>query len=185
MLHVLPLFHVHGLFVGLNLILLRGGTISIKRNFSINETIDGLSQSSLFMGVPTIYKRLYESDRLNAENTKNTRLLISGSAPMSVDLHEKIYSKTGHKILERYGMSEAGMITSNYIDKKKIGTVGASLDSVEVRVMSDSEKVVGKKIVGNIEIKGHSVFNGYWNQPKKIRNLLQKTVGLKLVIWGI
>ena len=174
LLHVLPLFHVHGLFVGLNLILLRGGTISIKRNFSINETIDGLSQSSLFMGVPTIYKRLYESDRLNAENTKNTRLLISGSARMSIDLHEKIYSKTGHKILERYGMSEAGMITSNYIDKKKIGTVGASLDSVEVRVMSDSEKVVRKKIIGNIEIKGHSVFNGYWNQPQKNKESFTK-----------
>ena len=174
LLHVLPLFHVHGLFVGLNIILLRGGTILIKRNFSVKETIEDLSKCSLFMGVPTIYKRLVESDILNTENTKKTRLLISGSAPMSVDLHEKIYSKTGHKILERYGMSEAGMITSNYIDKKKIGTVGVSLDSVEVRIMSDSEKIIGKNIVGNIEIKGHSVFNGYWNQPEKNKESFTK-----------
>jgi malonyl-CoA/methylmalonyl-CoA synthetase len=174
LLHVLPLFHVHGLFVGLNIILLSGGTIFIKRNFSIEETMDKLSKCSLFMGVPTIYKRLADSDRLNAENTNNIRLLISGSAPMSVDLHEKIYSKTGHKILERYGMSEAGMITSNYIDKKKIGTVGTSLDSVEVRVMSDSEKIIAKNIVGNIEIKGHSVFRGYWNQPEENKKSFTK-----------
>jgi malonyl-CoA/methylmalonyl-CoA synthetase len=160
LLHVLPVFHVHGLFVALHTILLAGGELLWFDRFDPDSTIDALSRATVMMGVPTHYTRLLASPRLDAAACRNMRLFISGSAPLLDETHRRFRERTGHAILERYGMTETGMITSNPLGGERVpGTVGFALPGVSVRL--------GNGEPGVLEVKGPNVFAGYWRMPEK------------------
>jgi malonyl-CoA/methylmalonyl-CoA synthetase len=157
--HVLPLFHVHGLFVAAYCSLSSGATMRFYDGFNVGEVLDALAESTLMMGVPTHYTRLLDDERFTAQRTANMRLFVSGSAPMLRSTHDEFVARTGHRILERYGMTETGMITSNpLVGERKPGTVGPPLPGVEVRVSSGPP--------GNVEVRGPNVFAEYWNRPE-------------------
>ena len=167
LLHILPIYHTHGLFVALNTFMISGGSIIFFKKFNENELIDFFKESSVMMGVPTHYIRI-----LNSFSTKidlsNFRLFISGSAPLSATVHNDFFKKTGFKILERYGMTETNMISSNpYYGCRKPGTVGLPLPDVEIRIRDlKSNKILNKKNHGMIEVKGPNVFKSYWKKEK-------------------
>ncbi len=157
--HVLPLFHVHGLFVAAYCSLSSGATMRLLEGFDVDEVLEVIPHSSVMMGVPTHYTRLLADPRFTRERTDAMRLFISGSAPMTRATHEEFFERTGHQILERYGMTETGMITSNpLIGERRPGTVGPALPGVEVRVSGGPP--------GAIEVRGPNVFAGYWNRPE-------------------
>ncbi|MDH2903173.1 MAG: AMP-binding protein [Actinomycetota bacterium] len=157
--HVLPLFHVHGLFVAAYCVLSSGASMRLLEGFDVGEVLGILPESTIMMGVPTHYTRLLDDERLSATTTTSMRLFISGSAPMLRTTHEDFYSRTGHRLLERYGMTETGMITSNPLrGERRIGTVGPALPGVEVRVSGGSPGVV--------EVRGPNVFAEYWRRPE-------------------
>jgi malonyl-CoA/methylmalonyl-CoA synthetase len=157
--HVLPLFHVHGLFVAAYCSLSSGASMRLLEGFDVGEVLEVMTCSTLLMGVPTHYTRLLADPRLTRESTERMRLFISGSAPMTRATHREFFERTGHQILERYGMTETGMITSNpLIGERRPGTVGPALPGVEVRVSGGSP--------GAIEVRGPNVFAGYWNRPE-------------------
>ncbi|WP_025899578.1 malonate--CoA ligase [Sneathiella glossodoripedis] len=167
LLHALPIFHVHGLFVALHCAFLKANTVLFLAKFDPNKVIERLPRSTVFMGVPTFYVRLLSAPELNREACKNMRLFTAGSAPLLEDTFNEFETRTGHVILERYGMSEAGMITSNPYDGKRIaGSVGFPLDN-EVRICDDEGNIVADGEIGVLEIKGPNVFLGYWNMPEK------------------
>lgn len=158
-LHALPLFHTHGLFVGAFCALSSGASLILMESFSAREVVRHLSSATVFMGVPTYYVRLLEEPEFTREVVRPLRLFTSGSAPMLRSTHEEFISRTGHEIVERYGMTETGINTSNPIDGSlKIGTVGRALAGVDVRVRGASP--------GAIEVKGPNVFVDYWNRPE-------------------
>lgn len=169
LLHALPIFHTHGLFVATNVCVNAGCSIIFLSKFSADEMIQYLTQSTAMMGVPTFYTRLLDEPRLTMDLVKNSRLFISGSAPLLADTHEEFYQRTGHKILERYGMTETNMNTSNpYDGDRRAGTVGLALNSVKVRVTDlETGAPLAANQVGSIEVKGENVFKGYWNMPEK------------------
>ena len=167
LIHALPIFHTHGLFVATNVSLLAGGSVVFLPKFDAQAILDAMPAATALMGVPTFYTRLLDDPRLTLEQAKNMRLFISGSAPLLVDTHEKWEQRTGHRILERYGMTETNMSTSNpYDGERRAGTVGFPLPGVELRIMDDGAEVAQGDI-GVIEVRGDNVFQGYWQMPEK------------------
>jgi malonyl-CoA/methylmalonyl-CoA synthetase len=168
LLHALPIFHVHGLFIANHCALTVGAKILWLDRFDVEEIAVALPQATVMMGVPTFYTRLLKSADFTKILCREMRLFISGSAPMLLETHKLFEKRTGHKILERYGMSEAGMITSNpYRGARKVGTVGKALPGVSVRIVDDVDVNVTQGGTGHIQIKGPNVFAGYRNMPKK------------------
>jgi malonyl-CoA/methylmalonyl-CoA synthetase len=170
LLHTLPIFHVHGLFVATHCALISGAKILWHNRFDAVNVARQLERASVFMGVPTYYARLLAEPGLSREDCQGMRLFVSGSAPLLAETHSDFEQRTGHRILERYGMSEAGMITSNpYDGERRAGTVGFPLPGVEVRVVDDADQSlpVGEK--GAIQIRGENVFSGYWRMPEKTK----------------
>jgi len=168
LLHMLPTYHVHGLFVGLNTILLSGASMVWCEGFNAEEAIENLPNCTVMMGVPTYYTRLLSNSKLKKECCSNMRLFISGSAPLLKETFVNFQDKTGHSILERYGMTETGMNTSNPLDgERRAGTVGLPLSGVTVRVVDGSGEEMTMNETGDIQIKGPNVFSGYWRMPDK------------------
>ena len=165
LIHMLPIFHTHGLFVAINTAFLSGLSLYFFKKFSLSDLVEVLPKSTLLMGVPTYYKRMNESPLINKELTSKIRLFISGSAPLSSVDHQEFYQKTGHTILERYGMTETNMNTSNpYEGERKPGSVGLPLPNVQIRITKSNSKIpLPSKEVGMIQVKGPNVFNSYWN----------------------
>ena len=168
LLHVLPLYHVHGLFIAINTVLAAGGSLDLLSRFDVDEVLAHLPHSTVMMGVPTFYIRLLQSPKLDHDLIGNMRLFISGSAPLSPDIFAQFEARTGHAILERYGMSETGMNTSNpYVGERRAGTVGFALPGVNLRI---SDQATGEAVspgdVGVIEVRGPNVFKGYWRKPE-------------------
>lgn len=168
LIHMLPIFHTHGLFVAINTAFLCGLSLYFFEKFSLSGLVETLPKSTLMMGVPTYYKRMNESSLINKELTNKMRLFISGSAPLSPIDHQDFYQKTGHTILERYGMTETNMNTSNpYEGERKPGSVGFPLPDVQIRIAQGSSKTpLSTKAVGMIQVKGPNVFNSYWNNDR-------------------
>lgn len=158
LLHALPIFHIHGLFVALNTAMLNGSEILFLPKFDAGAVRNLLPRASVMMGVPTFYTRLLADPEFGAEDCRSIRLFISGSAPLTPETFKAFEARTGHRILERYGMSEAGMIASNPIDGARIaGTVGYPLPGVEIRLGASDV----------VEVRGPNVFKGYWRNPEK------------------
>jgi len=177
LIHALPIFHTHGLFVALNIAMLAGARVNFIPKFDIDEIIEKLPASTLLMGVPTFYTRLLADYRLRRKLTKNMRLFISGSAPLLSETHEEFKKRTGHNILERYGMTETNMITSNpYHGERRPGTVGTPLADVQMKITDpETGKEMAKGEIGMIEVRGPNVFKGYWNLPDKTALELRNT----------
>ena len=168
MLHALPIYHVHGLFVGSNLPVMNGSPITFLNRFDAAEIIALLPKSTVYMGVPTNYTRLLAQPELARESCKNMRLFISGSAPLLTHTFNDFSERTGHTIIERYGMSETGMNTSNPLTgTRKGGTVGPPLSGITCRIVDDQGIQVAKNKTGHLELKGPNVFTGYWRMPEK------------------
>ncbi|MBZ0217062.1 MAG: malonyl-CoA synthase [Fimbriimonadaceae bacterium] len=169
LLHALPVFHAHGLFTATNTILLCGGSMLFLPKFDAEQVIKYLPQATVMMGVPTFYTRLLAHDAFTAELTRHMRLFISGSAPLLAETHEAFRARTGHAILERYGMSETNMNTSNPYDGDRIaGTVGFPLPGISLRIAdAESGAEIPRGEIGVIELKGPNVFQGYWRNPGK------------------
>ena len=174
LLHALPVFHTHGLFVATNVALLAGCSVIFLPKFETEEVIRHLPDATAMMGVPTFYTRLLEDTRLNHKLVEGMRLFVSGSAPLLADTHHQWQARTGHKILERYGMTETNMNTSNpYDGDRRAGTVGQPLPGVVLRICDAQGQVLPKGEIGTIEVRGPNVFKGYWNMPEKTREELR------------
>lgn len=170
LLHVLPIFHVHGLFVANHCALLSGAKLVWRPRFDARAALADLRHATVMMGVPTYYVRLLAERDLTSSACANMRLFVSGSAPLSPDTFQQFRVRTGHAILERYGMSEAGMITSNPLQgERRGGTVGIPLPGVSVRVADHEEKATPLGEPGAIQVRGDNVFAGYWRNPSKTR----------------
>ncbi|NVK12866.1 MAG: malonyl-CoA synthase [Rhodobacteraceae bacterium] len=167
LIHALPIFHTHGLFVATNVALFAGAQVVFLPGFDADAIFEAMPAATALMGVPTFYTRLLADARLTKERAAKMRLFISGSAPLLVDTHEQWATRTGHRILERYGMTETNMSTSNpYEGERRAGTVGFPLPGVEARVMRDGAQVSAGEI-GVLEVRGANVFQGYWQMPEK------------------
>ncbi|MEX5563621.1 malonyl-CoA synthase [Pseudophaeobacter sp. 1A16562] len=167
LIHALPIFHTHGLFVATNVALLAGARLVFLKGFNADEILEAMPRATSMMGVPTFYTRLLADPRLTRERAENMRLFISGSAPLLVDTHEEWEARTGHRILERYGMTETNMSTSNpYDGERRAGTVGFPLPGVEARIMADGKEVPQGE-TGVLHVRGANVFQGYWQMPEK------------------
>ena len=171
LIHALPLFHTHGLFVATNIVLATGASMIFMTKFDAAAVISAMARATVLMGVPTFYVRLLQQPGLTREATAGMRLFVSGSAPLLADTHRAFEERTGQKILERYGMTETNMITSNPYEGERIaGAVGFPLPGVSLRVADpDSGAPLGQGEVGMIEVKGPNVFKGYWRMPEKTR----------------
>jgi malonyl-CoA/methylmalonyl-CoA synthetase len=171
LLHALPIFHTHGLFVATNVILLAGGSMIFLPGVVMDDIIAGLPSATAMMGVPTYYTRLLADPRLTRDLVGHMRLFVSGSAPLLAETHHEFEERTGHRILERYGMTETGMNTSNpYDGERRAGTVGFPLPGVELRIAdAESGEIVPQGSAGIIEVKGRNVFKGYWKMPEKTK----------------
>ncbi|MCL8383777.1 malonate--CoA ligase [Xanthobacter aminoxidans] len=171
LLHALPIFHTHGLFVATNIVLLAGASMEFRSKFDPKEAIALMAAGKVttLMGVPTFYTRLLDQPGLTREATKGMRLFVSGSAPLLAETHRAFEERTGHAILERYGMTETGMNTSNPYDGARIaGTVGYPLPGISVRVTDpETGAVLPTGEIGMIEVQGPNVFKGYWRMPEK------------------
>ena len=171
LLHALPLFHVHGLFVASHAALLAGARTLLLPKFDAAQVLERLPRSTVFMGVPTYYTRLLAEPTFDRARCANMRLFISGSAPLLAETHREFEQRTGHRILERYGMSETVMLVSNpYLaaqGARIAGTVGLPLPGVDVRVVRDDGNACAAGEVGNVEVRGPNVFAGYWRMPEK------------------
>jgi malonyl-CoA/methylmalonyl-CoA synthetase len=169
LLHALPIFHTHGLFVAINITLMTGSSLIFLPTFNADEMMRLLPKSTVMMGVPTFYVRLLGRPDFNHDSVRHMRLFVCGSAPLSAETHKEFSARTGHAILERYGMTETNMNTSNPYDGERIpGSVGFPLPGVEIRI---AEPQTGKALpqgeVGVIDIRGPNVFKGYWRMPEK------------------
>jgi malonyl-CoA/methylmalonyl-CoA synthetase len=170
LLHALPIFHVHGLFVALHCALLNGSSVHFLPQYNVESVMQLLPQSTVMMGVPTFYTRLLDREDFGREQCRNMRLFISGSAPLLAETHVEFEQRTGHRILERYGMTETNMITSNPYDGERVaGTVGYPLPGVSVRIADAAGRVLGAGETGVLEVSGPNVFTGYWRMPEKTR----------------
>ncbi|MGF1628211.1 MAG: malonyl-CoA synthase [Kiloniellaceae bacterium] len=168
LIHALPMFHTHGLFVATHCVLLSGSGMLFLNRFDADTVLDLMPRATAMMGVPTFYTRLLASPRLTREACAGIRLFISGSAPLLADTFKAFEARTGHAILERYGMTETTMITSNPLEGDRIaGTVGFPLPGVEVRITDEDGRPLPQGEVGVLEVKGPNVFRGYWRQPEK------------------
>ncbi|MGB4118119.1 MAG: malonyl-CoA synthase [Polaromonas sp.] len=168
LIHALPIFHVHGLFVALHGALINGSKMIWCAKFDPKFVVAKMPEATVFMGVPTLYVRLLNEPGLDKTAVKNMRLFVAGSAPLLIETFNEWQQKTGHTILERYGMSETAMLTSNpYKGERRGGTVGFALPGVTLRVQGDDAKALGKDEIGGIQVKGPNVFKGYWRMPEK------------------
>jgi len=166
LLHCLPIFHVHGLFVATHLALLGTSTMIFLPRFDAGDVIRQLPHATVFMGVPTHYTRLLQEAELSQDLCANMRLFVSGSAPLLPETFTTFQARTGHTILERYGMSETGMLVSNPLHGDRIaGTVGYPLPGVQTRVRDEAGNPVARGEIGVLQVKGPNVFSGYWNKP--------------------
>jgi malonyl-CoA/methylmalonyl-CoA synthetase len=170
LLHALPIYHVHGLFVACHCALLSGSRMLWLPKFDVHEVINLLPHASVMMGVPTYYTRLLAAEAFGPAQCRTMRLFISGSAPLLPETFDAFRARTGHAILERYGMTETGMNTSNPVDgERRRGSVGLPLPGVSVRVVDDDGASCAAGTVGSIQVKGPNVFPGYWKLPEKTR----------------
>jgi malonyl-CoA/methylmalonyl-CoA synthetase len=168
LLHALPIFHVHGLFVAIGCVLLSGASMRWLPSFDAAQLIRFLPECTVMMGVPTYYTRLLATDQLTLDQCRNMRIFISGSAPLLEETFAAFEARTGHRILERYGMTETNMNTSNPLNgTRKPGTVGPPLPKVEIRVTNDDGDVLPVNEIGNLQVRGPNVFSGYWKMPDK------------------
>ena len=171
LIHALPIYHTHGLFVASNVTLFARASMIFLPKFDPEMIIKLMARATVMMGVPTFYTRLLQSPALNKESTKHMRLFISGSAPLLADTHREWSARTGFAILERYGMTETNMNTSNPYDGDRVpGAVGRALPGVSVRVTDpETGKEIARDTIGMIEVKGPNVFKGYWRMPEKTK----------------
>jgi malonyl-CoA/methylmalonyl-CoA synthetase len=168
LLHALPIFHIHGLFVATNICLAARASIILLPKFDIEEIFRALPAATVMMGVPTFYVRLLQDSRLNRETAGHMRLFVSGSAPLLAETHREWSAKTGQAILERYGMTETNMNTSNpYEGARKPGSVGIPLPGIDLRIADGDGKQLAQGEIGMIEVRGPNVFAGYWRMPEK------------------
>lgn len=169
LLHALPIFHTHGLFVASNITLLAGGSMIFLPRFDLDSVFEHLPRATAMMGVPTFYTRLLDDPRLGREATQHMRLFVSGSAPLLAETHVGFEERTGHRILERYGMTETNMNSSNpYDGERRPGTVGFPLPDVSIRVADpETGAPLSQGEIGMVEVGGPNVFGGYWNMPEK------------------
>jgi len=173
LIHALPIFHVHGLFVALHGALLNGSKMIWFSKFDPKRVVEKLPEATVFMGVPTLYVRLLAEPGLTREAVRNMRLFVAGSAPLLIETFDEWRERTGHTILERYGMSETVMLTSNPYSpaqgERRGGTVGFALPGVQLRVRDDSGRDCTTDEIGNIQVSGPNVFVGYWRMPEKTK----------------
>jgi len=169
LIHALPIYHTHGLFVASNVTLCAGASMIFLPKFDADRIIDLMPRATVLMGVPTFYTRLLANPRLTREAAAHMRLFISGSAPLLADTHREWSARTGHAVLERYGMTETGMNTSNPYDGDRVpGAVGFPLPGIAARVTDpETGKELPREEIGMIEVKGPNVFKGYWRMPEK------------------
>ncbi len=169
LLHALPIFHTHGLFVASNITLLAGGQMIFLPTFNLDQVIAQLPNATTMMGVPTFYTRLLGDDRFTKDLAAHMRLFVSGSAPLLAETHAKFEQRTGLRILERYGMTETNMNTSNpYDGERRAGRVGFPLPGVELKITdSQTGETLPQGKIGEIEVRGANVFKGYWQMPEK------------------
>ena len=168
LLHALPIFHIHGLFIACHNVLMGGSKMLFVPKFDSKTVMQLLPKATVLMGVPTFYTRLLSEPDFNQDSCHNIRLFISGSAPLLEQTFNDFKQRTGHTILERYGMTETGMNTSNPLHGERIaGTVGFPLSGVEVRIVDENQQPVKGEDVGMLQVKGANVFIGYWRMPEK------------------
>ena len=169
LLHALPIFHAHGLFVAVNVSLNVGASMIFLPKFDIDVVMDKIGSATTMMGVPTFYTRMLADARCTPENLGHMRLFVSGSAPLLAETHREFEAKTGQRILERYGMTETTMNSSNpYDGERRAGTVGFPLPNIELRVVDpETGSELPKGEIGNLEVRGPNVFQGYWRMPEK------------------
>ena len=170
LLHMLPIFHVHGLFVATHCALLNGSPMLFEPKFDAARALRLMREATVFMGVPTYYVRLLQEPGLTREAVSHMRLFISGSAPLLPETFSEFRERTGQTILERYGMTEGGMFTSNPLEgERRGGTVGFPLPGTEVRVVDAADRPLPAGGIGHIQVRGENVFAGYWGMPEKTR----------------
>jgi malonyl-CoA/methylmalonyl-CoA synthetase len=171
LIHALPIYHTHGLFVASNVTLFARASMMFLPKFDPDLIIKLMARSTVLMGVPTFYTRLLQSPSLTRDSTKHMRLFVSGSAPLLAETHREWFARTGHAVLERYGMTETNMNTSNpYHGDRVPGAVGHPLPGVSVRVTDpETGKELPRETVGMIEVRGPNVFKGYWRMPEKTK----------------
>lgn len=168
LIHALPIFHVHGLFVAIHGALINGSKMIWLAKFDPKLVVQKLPEATVFMGVPTLYVRLLAEPGLTREACRNMRLFVAGSAPLLIETFTEWQERTGHTILERYGMSETAMLTSNpYKGERRGGTVGFALPGVSLRVQDDDGQPLPTGEIGGIQVKGPNIFKGYWRMPEK------------------
>ncbi len=172
LIHALPIYHTHGLFVASNVTLFARASMIFLPKFDPELIIKLMARATVLMGVPTFYTRLLQNPALTKQATRHMRLFISGSAPLLADTHREWFARTGHAVLERYGMTETNMNTSNPYDGDRVpGAVGHPLPGVSVRVTDpETGDEVGRERIGMIEVKGPNVFKGYWRMPEKTKS---------------
>ena len=174
LLHALPIFHTHGLFVAINVSFAAGSSMIFLPKFDVDEIFRQLPHATVLMGVPTFYVRLLADPRLDKEAVRNMRLFVSGSAPLPIEVFTQWQERTGHTLLERYGMTETNMNTSNpYDGERRLGTVGFPLPGTEIRIVGKGGAPVPRGEVGMITVRGPNVFQGYWRNREKTKADLQ------------
>jgi malonyl-CoA/methylmalonyl-CoA synthetase len=168
LIHALPIFHAHGLFVACNVLMIAGGSMIWLPGFTVEGVLAALPRATSMMGVPTFYTRLLNSPAFDGESASHMRLFTSGSAPLLAETHDAFRARTGLAILERYGMTETGMNTSNpYDGERRAGTVGFPLPGTELRITGEDGRELAQGETGMIEVRGPNVFKGYWQMPGK------------------
>jgi malonyl-CoA/methylmalonyl-CoA synthetase len=170
LLHMLPIFHVHGLFVACHCVLQNGSAMFFEPKFDAARAMKLLPQATVFMGVPTYYVRLLLDPEFGRDTCRSIRLFVSGSAPLLKETFDEFKARSGHTILERYGMTEGGMFTSNpYEGERRGGTVGFPLPGTDLRIVGAGGTAAKPGVVGHIHVKGDNVFVGYWGMPEKTK----------------
>jgi len=168
LLHMLPIFHVHGLFIACHCALLNGSAMLFEPKFDAVRALRLLPRATVFMGVPTYYVRLLEQPEFTRAVCGHVRLFVAGSAPLLKETYDDFRTRVGHSILERYGMTEGGMFTSNpYTGERRGGTVGLALPGMRIRIVDETGQVVPVGTIGQIQVTGDNVFSGYWRMPEK------------------
>src|SRR5690606_19664855 len=168
LLHALPIFHAHGLFVALHCTLASGCRMILLPKFETEAVMRALPRATVMMGVPTFYTRLLEVPEFDRDLCRGIRLFVSGSAPLLAESWLRFKERTGHEILERYGMTETAMNTSNPLEGRRVpGSVGPALPGIEVRVVDETGRPLPTDAVGMLEVRGPNVFKGYWKMPEK------------------
>ena len=168
LLHALPMFHTHGLFIALSCTLMTGSSVRYLPRFDVDAVLGHLPDATVMMGVPTYYTRLLDSAALDSARCRNIRLFTSGSAPLREDTFHAFAERTGHSIVERYGMTETIVLTTNPLDgERRAGTVGLPLDGVDVRIVDERGAPLPDGEIGHIQVRGPNVFREYWRKPEK------------------